>query len=998
MAPGQLYKIKLSTGRILGPLDLERARLLVRKNHIIGSELAREYPDGDWKEIGQIPPLADLVIAKAEGRLGGINEPSDKTAVADPIFEALPGSTMVIPEQQSISFGTLPEISADEAAADRTVALPDGGPGHDSVASTSLVSDEDDEKTRVEEVEEATVIQQLPQESASRSVVIESEQPRNRISEAATVVFQRSTPAPVPSGRVREGRKEKFKAILLALMLGLLGYELLLEEKPKSAIQVAMAPVRPALPSTVEGKINPEQSGKIYAEGMRHYVLDNVAGYKVAAEKFRASASLDPGNVKALAMLASSYLNLIDSSNKDENYFSVLSRLIEMSRAKNLDLPETVIADVEFYITANKAEAAQNRIVEYTKTHQNFDIVMFYYLALAFQYRGDPQAAARYLSQFPDNKAFSPKIFHLRGQIAERLGDAEAAIREYSKAISFNRYHAKSRLRVAAILNEKGQVKEAIPHLEFLVSNPQLLAPKDLGLAYFLHSRVSQLNQKWDIALGAIERAVRLDKDNHDYLLELFTLRAKAGDKVATFRADARMFYFLSEGEKVLREGKYQDALTQFLQARQYNDKSHLPPIKIGDMFARAHDVSNARLNYRLAAERAPNNIEVWSKYINILIQSYEWDEAQKAMDKFRKLNVPQSAIDKAAADMYAKQGRHNDAQAFYRKAMGRDVIDPAVYIAYANSLVATKNFKEAPFFFALALRFDPLNTDAIIGTAKCIASTESIDRAISMLQDELQKGSGARAELLTGIAELQMQKGDWAQAQANIDQAIAASQEYALPWKLQAQIHMNKENVERGALDRALHAFQSYSERNPSDPSGYLERYRIFVKKTEFEKAGEELQKIYGIYPKYPRLHYFKGLLYATMGNHKASIDEFRTELANNPRSVEALLALGREFVELGAASEGLVQFNKAMQLAPKTAEPKAEAAWANYLLKNYAGAIALFQAALAYDKANPTLYKRLGLAYRDAGDTASAAQAFRKYLEMEPDAPDKAEFERYL
>ena len=58
-------------------------------------------------------------------------------------------------------------------------------------------------------------------------------------------------------------------------------------------------------------------------------------------------------------MLASTYLNLIDSSNKDENYFSVISKLIDMTRAKSMDLTETVIADVEFFVTVNKAEAAR---------------------------------------------------------------------------------------------------------------------------------------------------------------------------------------------------------------------------------------------------------------------------------------------------------------------------------------------------------------------------------------------------------------------------------------------------------------------------------------------------------------------------------------------------------------------------------------------------------------------------------------------------------------
>jgi tetratricopeptide (TPR) repeat protein len=92
------------------------------------------------------------------------------------------------------------------------------------------------------------------------------------------------------------------------------------------------------------------------------------------------------------------------------------------------------------------------------------------------------------------------------------------------------------------------------------------------------------------------------------------------------------------------------------------------------------------------------------------------------------------------------------------------------------------------------------------------------------------------------------------------------------------------------------------------------------------------------------------------------------------------------------------LEQFQKAMAAVPAQAEPKALAAHANFLLKNYSGALALYQAALALDRGNPLYYKRIGLVYRAIGDLAGARESFRKYLEMEPDATDRAEFEKFL
>lgn len=1048
---GRSYKIKLDNNRILGPLDLERIQLLIQKNQIIGKELAQVLPQGDWQDINQIPEIAELFISKAQGLLekqrddiplahteseisaSGPNSLATQVVSSDVLqgaTEVLQTATEVLqtvalkpleekPEVDEFHLATSSSATLElhenlESPSELTTPSVDHSDGKTVVhiqKSELTLGESEDEKTRVAgfELEKSNshIIAQSPsteellKEKGSETIEVEGNnvfdslnlrKSPKKISEEKTVIFRRSKQSPLEQKKPSRRFLEVFRPIFILAIFGYILNSYFITPEKKQFVK--LSPIRPSLPSYIEGKSDPNKSHQIYLEGLKYYLNDNVIGYQNAAEKFKVSAGYDINNVKALAMLASSYLNLIDSSNKDENYFSVLSKLIDMSRAKAVELPETVIADVEFYLVVNKAEAAQNRIVEYTKSHEKFGLEMFYYLALAFFNRGDAMNAARYLSQFPDTKAFSPKIFYLRGQIAEKLNDNDAAMREYKKAVQFNPNHAKSRLRMSVLFKKLGKLKECEKDLNFLVANPQLLDPADLGLAYYLHAQLEELFQKWDIALGDIEKAVKLDNDNHDYLLELYTLRAKAGDSLPELQKQGRMYYFLGEAERKIQAGHYQDAMVPLLQARNANDHSPLPLVKIGDMFNLLHDVENAKHNYRLAADRAPDNIQVWSKYIASLIQSYEWEEASKAMDKFRQLPISQSSIDKAAADMYQKQGRIVEAQMYYKKAMSREVVDRDVYLAYAKSLVSSKNFKDAPFFFALSLRFDPLNFDATIQIAKCVAETESIERAINLLQDELKQGITARAEFLAAIAELNIQKGNWEVAQENIDQAMKANPDYALSWKIQAQIYMNREGLDKNALDKALFAYREYSERNASDPSGYLERYKIFIKKMDFEKAKDELTKIYEVYPKYPNLHYYLGALYSVQGNHRVAAEEFQRELKNNPDNPPVLIATGKELIELSNPSEALTYFTKAMQLNPLSPDAKQNAGWANRFLKNYEAAIALLTGALSLDKGNPMIYKRLGMVYRDVGDYPSACNQFRKYLEMEPDASDKADF----
>ncbi len=695
--PGLHYKVKLSSGRILGPLDLLRIRLLIQKNQIIGTEIAREYPAGDWKDINLIPKIAEMLIAHASGVLkgrlfpfGGEREdfvqtellPEAAVAVSISSEELEPTSVMSgfsaeVPSMAEESHKITPQVEDDEETA--TQLVPSGEAGR----TASLVSLDH------EDLEPTAVIDRMVGP------------PKQRISEERTVVFQRPVNPIQALSRKKLGSRSVLQWLIIVITIGVIAQDFL---APKENRGEKIGPIRPQLPAYSEGKTDPTQSAKAYAEAMPFYLADHVVGYRRASEKFLQAANFDINNVKALALLASCYLNLIDSSNKDENYFSTVLKLIEMSRAKVVDLPETVVADAEYYMTVNRAESAQIRVVEYTKLHRNFDPIMFYYLAFAFYQRGDARSAATFIAKFPDDKIFSPKVYYLRGLISEKLGDESTAIEEYKKAIRLNKDHMRSRLRITELLNSAGVLEQAAPELEAITHKPTFLSPRELARAYYLHAQLLRNAKKWDLALADIERAVKLEKGNSDYLLELYTLRAKSGESLKSVQKEARMYFFLGEGQRQLKEGNHQEALSYFLQARHVNIDSHLPLVKIGDMFFYLNDIANARMNYEIAAKKVPTNIEVWSKYINVLILSFDWEEAQKAMERFRMLPVSQSAIDKAAGDMYGKQGRHREAQAYYKKAMARDIIDPEVYIAYARSLMVTKNYKEAPSFLTLSL------------------------------------------------------------------------------------------------------------------------------------------------------------------------------------------------------------------------------------------------------------------------------------------------------
>lgn len=825
---------------------------------------------------------------------------------------------------------------------------------------------------------------------------------RNIASEPTVVFAVSSEPETEESPTARSGPKKFTPARRRQFLIGvvaLVGLLLFATEEERPPIQPPVS-FRPAFPTPEQVAGDPAKAKKIFEQGLKHYVEDTVLGYQNAAKMFLASANLDFTNLRALGLLASSYIHLVDTTSQDAEYFSIITRLLEIIRGKGPNIPETIIADTEFYQLLGKHDAAIQRINDYTKAYPNYGREMFFYVAEAAFGKGDARLAAKMLAEVSEKSAFSPKVFYLRALIADSLGETETALQELRRALSVKSEHAKSRLKIAEILASSGRLKEAGPELEFLVQNPQLLAPQPLGRAYYLHARYLMLSERWKAASEDLERAVALDKSKRDYAIEYFSVLGRLGGLTAQMKRKAQMYVLLGEGEKKFADEEYEKALALFLRAQEVDNDSYLPALRLGETFLKLYQTEEALQSFRRAYGSEPRRVEVATRLCKTLIDTYSWEEARGVIQKLGQMPGGRSASDKLLGDLYAKQKLYADALIHYRRAMTRETIDPELYNAYARALMDAQSPEHAPMFFGLARRFDPKNPDAIVGTAEAMAVNDGTEQAIRFLRRELETTQTPRPEFLATIAMLHSQKGDWKEAQRIAQQVVTDYPGYARGYWILGQVHWkNKElSRDRYANAKAIQAFRRYSERNPSDPSGYLELYKIFLEQKKYELAEQELQSVIDRYPKFPGIFVSRGDLYTLWGNLIRASQEYQREIQNHPNSAVAYLSLGRSYLEMQKFDDALKQFAEAMKNAPKAAEPRYYAGYAQYLLKNFSGAVAMLSSAAQIDQGNPLIYKRLGDAYVATGQMTQAQEAYRRYLSLAPDAPDKAEVEKFL
>ena len=328
---------------------------------------------------------------------------------------------------------------------------------------------------------------------------------------------------------------------------------------------------------------------------------------------------------------------------------------------------------------------------------------------------------------------------------------------------------------------------------------------------------------------------------------------------------------------------------------------------------------------------------------------------------------------------------------------MARDTIDTEVYSAYANALRELDQCKDAQFFYSIAQRLDPFNYNAILGAARCLLKTDNVQTAVARIQEELSRLPKARADLLDGIAEIYATANDGERALQFTQQAKDVDSDYPESYKIEGNIYSRQMLTNKDAKKKALEAFKAYSDRKPSDPYGYLQRFEIFLKDSNFEAGTEELNRVFEVSPRYPELHYRRAQMYSRMGRTKDALAELEQELKINPRLVKALVEQGNILSRAGSLDEAMKSFVKAMEISPQDSGAKLGAGFVNYQKRQFPSAIALYLSALALDRGNPEIYKRLGLVYKESGENAKAAQAFQSYLDLAPDAPDRSEYEQF-
>lgn len=162
------------------------------------------------------------------------------------------------------------------------------------------------------------------------------------------------------------------------------------------------------------------------------------------------------------------------------------------------------------------------------------------------------------------------------------------------------------------------------------------------------------------------------------------------------------------------------------------------------------------------------------------------------------------------------------------------------------------------------------------------------------------------------------------------------------------------------------------------------LEKTGILLKAGKTGEANILFQKVLEQAPESPAVSLQITLLSLQLKNFDVAVKYGNQVLKNNPKSVEALLALGNAYLIQKCPSEALGYFQNVIALAPRNPAGYFNAGKCQNLLGKYKEALRLLEQASSVSPDSSEIFNEIGRAYEGTGDVEMALGQYRRSMAL--------------
>ncbi len=717
--------------------------------------------------------------------------------------------------------------------------------------------------------------------------------------------------------------------------------------------------------------------------------LDKIKDEKEKSElAVRYSKSLD-----ALGFMFRSYGEQLKNSRTKMSDIQTLFQIIQSKRPYLLKDPNGVIGLNLFYDAIQKPDTSIDVIDKYLKLNSKNvtqDLFAFYVLSLLKQGRVDLAKQfyqALLKAGIKNAYAYSAILeYQELNQETEKFKQyLEEALKKFPRKTSFI-------LMKAEDLVEENKFKEAATYLK---------KAEDLGLDnsnfnrgkyYELYGLIMAARNKTKEATDLLSKSLEL-KNSYALRMKLASLTDGKNTDTSALINKSKAVKFLLDGQNFLNEKKYNLALSYAAKATEA-----FPEYVPAEVF-----LSKVQLRLGLAQEGIKTLEKIAeknsrSKFVNLAlvdayIDTYKFNDAKKRIQTIASLKLQDTwEYASANARLFYKMGDLLQAMSWLKTSISLNPINDTDIFLMAQILLKKANFDKARIYLNKCMEIDPMNADYRIAYSKLLYETEDDRAAIGYLLS-LKDVFGASPKILSEIAIFYYRSGkvkDFIDIKKQLEKEFSTDKNFYEFLIKSAQID-DRQNEVPSLVEKLL-------EIEPGELEYMMIAGRSLFESGKLVDAAKWFKRIRDKLPTYPKVLFYMAKIDHLSGDSDSALKKIQENIKANGETDDDLVFMAEIHLEKNNDNESEIFFKKAQKINPRSYEAIIGLADLSIKKSNIDFALDLYKSAIKLRQDEPAVHKKIGDAYRQLGQGALAIEAYKLYLDMEPNSIHKNNIESYI
>ncbi len=427
------------------------------------------------------------------------------------------------------------------------------------------------------------------------------------------------------------------------------------------------------------------------------------------------------------------------------------------------------------------------------------------------------QTAVAANSMATDGK--SPAYFNGIGNTSLRLGNFDAAITNYRKAIELNPDLAEAHCGLGFALQSQGNLDAAIEcHRKALAIKPDFAgAHSNLGLAL-------QSQGNLDAAIESYRRAIQIQPnfaDAHFNLALALKQQGNPDEAINSYRLvlslqpnDAEAYYNM--GNALMDQGRMDKAIESYRRALSLKPDYAEAHYNMGNALMDLGRLNEAIESYRRALSLKPDHAEAHYNMGNALMDLGRMDEAIESYRSALSLKPDHAEAYNNMGNALKDQGRLDKAIESYRRALSLKPDYAEAHYNMGNALMDLGRMDEAIECYRSALSLKPDHADAHNNMGNALKDQGRLDEAIESYRSALS--------VKPDHADAYNNMGNALKDQGRLDEAIE-SYRSALSLKpdhAEAHYNMGDALMDLGRMDEAIESYRRTLSLQQDFPGAY--------------------------------------------------------------------------------------------------------------------------------------------------------------------------------